>query len=270
MKRYIILLLAILPILLMAQESIELPQPSVPVDYSQVQTDDPAEQLELANQHYMSQEYEKAVLIYEKILLSGRESAQVYFNLGNAYFKSNDIPKAILNYERAKLIEPANEDIDFNIRVANQFTIDNVLALPQPFFLRWRTAVVNMASSDTWAKISIASFLMFLVLLGAFLFSRFAWVKRLTFWGGLLLLIISAFGFSFAGRQKKALDERNYAIVFCPRVAVKSSPSATGTDLFLIHEGLKIEITDSLNRWKEIRIPDGNKGWMPDSCAVRI
>lgn len=270
MKHYIILLFAIMPILLLAQEPVELPQPSVPVDYSQVQSDDPVGLLEMANQHYMNQEYEKAALVYEQILLSGKESAQVFFNLGNAYFKSNDIPKAILNYERAKLLEPANEDIDFNIRVANQFTVDNVLALPQPFFLRWRTTVVNMASSDTWAKISMAAFLMFLVLLGAFLFSRFAWVKRLTFWGGLLLLIISAFGFSFAGRQKKALDERNYAIVFCPRVAVKSSPSATGTDLFLIHEGLKIEITDSLNRWNEIRIPDGNKGWMPDTCVVRI
>jgi tetratricopeptide (TPR) repeat protein len=270
MKRYIIIFFAILPAWLLAQEPVELPQQAVPVDYSQVQSGDPSGLLEIANQHYMSQEYEKAVLIYEQILLSGRESAQLYFNLGNAYFKSNNIPKAILNYERAKLLEPANEDIDFNIRVANQFTVDNVLALPQPFFLRWRTTVVNMASSDTWAKISIASFLMFLVLLAVFLFSGFAWVKRLTFWSGFIFLLLSAFGFSFANRQKKALEERNHAIVFCPRVAVKSSPSATGTDLFLIHEGLKIEITDSLNSWKEIRIPDGNKGWMPDSCAVRI
>jgi tetratricopeptide (TPR) repeat protein len=270
MKRYIILLFAFLPLFLSAQEPVGLPQPQVPVDYSQLQSDDPVALLAIANQHYMSQEYEKAVLIYEQILLSGRESAQVYFNLGNAYFKSNNIPKALLNYERARLLEPANEDIDFNIRVANQFTVDNVQALPLPFFLRWRTSVVNMASSGTWAKISIASFLMFLVLLGAFLFSRFTWVKRLTFWGGLLLFIISAFGFSFANRQKKALRERAFAIVFCPRVAVKSSPSVTGTDLFLIHEGLKIEITDSLNSWKEITIPDGNKGWMPDSCAVRI
>lgn len=270
MKRYIFILFAVLTTMLKAQEPIELPQQTVPVDYSQVQSGDPSDLLEIANQHYMSQEYEKAVLIYEQILYAGMESAQVYFNLGNAYYKSNDIPRAILNYERAKLLEPANEDIDFNIRVANQFTVDNVLALPQPFFLRWRTSLVNMASSDTWAKISIVSFLMFLVLLGVFLFSGFAWVKKLTFWAGLVFLIFSAFGFSFASRQKKALSERNFAIVFCPRVAVKSAPSSTGTDLFLIHEGLKVEITDSLNSWKEIRIPDGNKGWMPDSCAVRI
>lgn len=59
-------------------------------------------------------------------------------------------------------------------------------------------------------------------------------------------------------------------IGFVPRVTIKSSPSETGTDLFLIHEGLKVEITDSLDSWKEIRLSDGNKGWLRDSCLVVI
>ncbi len=271
MNRFIIIFALIVPLIAISQEQSDL-QLTVtpPVDYSQAQTSDPASLLELANQHYMNQEYEKAVLLYEQILASGKESAQVYYNLGNAYYKNNNIAQALLNYERAKLLDPSNDDINFNIRIANQFTVDNVQELPQPFFLRWRTTIVNKASADEWAKLSLGAFIIFLVLLGTFLFSRFAWVKKLTFWSGLFILLFAIFSFSFANRQKKAITERKYAIVFCPRVAVKSSPSVTGTDLFLIHEGLKVEITDSLNSWKEIRIPDGNKGWMPDSCAVRI
>jgi SH3-like domain-containing protein len=53
-------------------------------------------------------------------------------------------------------------------------------------------------------------------------------------------------------------------------VTVKSAPSTTGTNLFLIHEGLKVKITDQLEKWKEIELADGNKGWVADSCLVRI
>lgn len=286
MSRYIILILLFINVFAGAQEipgttgvtsgntatgeSAELPQLTLEAEPSAPVSGNPADLLLQANQHYMSQEYEKAIQLYEQVISAGLESAQLYFNLGNAYYKTMDTPRAMLFFERAKLLAPHHEDIDFNIRVARQFIVDNIEELPQPFFVRWRTSVVNMAPADTWARISLAGFLAFLVLLGAFFFSPVSWVKRLTFWSAVLMITLSGFSFSFANRQKKALVERNYGIIFSPRVTVKSSPSTTGTDLFLIHEGLKVQITDSLNSWKEIRIPDGNKGWLPDSCVVRI
>jgi SH3-like domain-containing protein len=87
---------------------------------------------------------------------------------------------------------------------------------------------------------------------------------------GIVAVVFSGFTFSMAAQQKGKINKRNHAIVFCPRVTVKSSPTETGTDLFLIYEGLKIEVTDSLNTWKEIKLADGNKGWLPDSCIVKI
>jgi tetratricopeptide (TPR) repeat protein len=270
MIRYIVTLFLFLPAFLFAQEEINPVQMPAPTDYSQKPAEKAEILLEQANQHYIGQEYEKAVQLYEQILAGGKTSVQLYYNLGNAWYKLNDPPRALLYYERARLLAPANENIDFNIRVAGQFIVDNIEALPQPFFLRWRSSVVNLASADTWARISLAGFLLFLILLGTFLFARYAWVKKTTFWSGIFLLIFSVFSYSFAGRQQKAVNDRAHAIIFCPRVTVKSAPATTGTDLFLIHEGLKVEITDSLNNWKEIRLPDGNKGWMPDSCAVRI
>jgi len=95
-------------------------------------------------------------------------------------------------------------------------------------------------------------------------------LRRISFWAGILTVVFSAFTFSFASEQKNKIKKRNSAIVFCPRVTVKSSPSETGTDLFLIYEGLKVDVTDSLNRWTEIKLADGNEGWLPDSCIVKI
>ena len=225
---------------------------------------------EKANAHFTSENYQKAIAAYQQILDSEMESAKVYFNLGNAYYKTGDINHAILNYERAQLLAPQDQDIAFNLKLANQYVVTEIDPLPQPFFVRWKNRLINSYPADAWAFISTGAFVFFLLLLGVFLFSRRVALKRASFWSGILALVIAGITFSFAARQKKKMVERNHAIVFCPRITVKSSPSETGTDLFLLYEGVKVEITDSLNAWKEIKLPDGNIGWMPDSCMVKI
>ncbi|MCF6358587.1 MAG: tetratricopeptide repeat protein [Draconibacterium sp.] len=225
---------------------------------------------EKANAYYTTEEYQQAVSIYEQIVDSGEESAKLYFNLGNAYYKTGDVNNAILFFERAKVLAPNDADIDFNLSIANQFVVTKIEELPQPFFARWRTSTIDKYPADTWSAISIGSFLLFLIFLGLFIFSRRSSIKRIAFWIGIITVVFSGFTFSFANQQKKDIKNRNHAIVFCPRVTVKSSPTQTGTDLFLIYEGLKIEITDSLNTWTEIKLADGNEGWLPDSCIVKI
>lgn len=225
---------------------------------------------EKANAWYTTEEYQQAISTYEQILNSGQESARLYFNLGNAYYKAGDINNAILNYERAKLLAPQDPDIEFNLSLANQFVVTEIEALPQPFFVRWRSRIINLYPADVWAGISIGSFIFFLGLLGLFIFSRRSSLKRFSFWFGILAIVISGFTLSFAARQKEKINQRKHAIVFCPRVTVKSAPAVNSTDLFLLYEGVKVEISDSVNIWKEIRLSDGNVGWLPDSCIVRI
>ncbi|MFW5773291.1 MAG: tetratricopeptide repeat protein [Tangfeifania sp.] len=225
---------------------------------------------EKANAYYTTEEYQQAISAYEQILQEGQESAKLYFNLGNAYYKTGDINNAILNYERAKLLAPQDEDIRFNLELANQLVTTEIEELPKPFFVQWRTKAVNLFPADTWSVISTGAFIIFLGLLGLFLFSRRIAFRKLAFWLGILSFIISGLTYSFAAHQTKKIAERNEGIVFCPRVTVKSSPSETGTDLFLLYEGVKVEVSDSLNTWKEIRLSDGNVGWLPDSCIVKI
>jgi tetratricopeptide (TPR) repeat protein len=225
---------------------------------------------EKANAFYTTEDYQQAISNYEQILRSGQESAKLYFNLGNAYYKAGNINQAILNFERAKVLAPNDENIDFNIKMANQFVVTSIEPLPLPFFIRWQTSVINMYPSDTWSVISIIAFIMFLGLIGLFIFSRIVSIRRISFLLGIFMVIFSGFTYSFASKQQKKIIERNSAIVFSPRVTVKSAPSQTGTDLFLIYEGLKVDITDSIGTWKEIKLADGNEGWLQDSCIVKI
>jgi len=225
---------------------------------------------EKANAAYLSQNYQEAVDGYEQILRTGHESAKLYFNLANACYKTGRTNLAILYLERAKLLDPNNDNIDFNLAFVNQHVVTKLEPLPQPFFVRWRASILNMHSTDTWATISISAFILFLLLAGFFIFSKVVMVRRISFITGIVFLVFSVFTFSFAGKQKKKISQRNGAIVFCPRVTVKSAPTTTSTDLFLIYEGVKVELTDSIGTWKEIKLADGNEGWLQDSCIVKI
>lgn len=226
--------------------------------------------LQKANEHYTKEEFNKAIDLYNQILMSNMESPEVYFNLGNAYYKANQYTLSILNYERAKLLAPDDEDIDFNLQVANQKVVDSIQELPGIFIVRWWNSLVNSQTTDTWAVMSIFGFILFLVMMGFYFFAKSGDVKRITFWSGCFLILFTIFTWSFAAKQKSRLVNHTYAIVMQPTVTVKSSPSEKGTNLFVIHEGLKVKITDKLGDWVEIRLADGNKGWLQSESIERI
>jgi tetratricopeptide (TPR) repeat protein len=226
--------------------------------------------MDQANKAYAAQDFAKAQELYEQILGTGNESATLYFNLGNTFFKQGDNLKAILNYERAKRLSPRNKDIDFNLKIANQFVVDNIEQLPKPFFARWWNSVSSLLSADGWAKWSSFVFVLFLILLGSYFFSRSLRIRKLAFSAAVFAAVFVILSFTLATRQSNLVKDRTSALILCPRVNVKSAPSVTGTDLFMIHEGLKVKITDKLEKWREIELSDGNKGWVTDSCLVRI
>lgn len=223
-----------------------------------------------ANQQYADGNYTQAIELYQQILNGNLRSAELYYNLGNALYKTGQFTRAILNYERAKLLAPNDEDIRFNLEIANQHVVDAIVPLPKVFFVRWWTNLSNKFSADNWAKINVVTFILTLILAGLFFFGSSPRVKRATFWTGILVAAICLFSYNFASRQKKQMTGHRFAIITQPRVTVKSSPSEGGTDLFLIHEGLKVEINDSLGTWNEIRLADGNQGWLPDSSLEKI
>ncbi|MDP2339017.1 MAG: tetratricopeptide repeat protein [Bacteroidota bacterium] len=229
-----------------------------------------ADLLQKANDYYTKDQFKQAIDVYNQILMTNMESPELYFNLGNAYFKNKQYTLAILNFERAKLLAPDDEDISFNLQVANQKVVDSIQELPGIFILRWWNSLINSQTTDTWAVMSIISFVIFLVMFGFYFFARTSEVKRLTFWSGSFLILFSIFSWSFAAQQKSRLVNHAYAIVMQPTVTVKSSPSEKGTNLFVIHEGLKVKITDKLGDWVEIRLADGNKGWLLIETIERI
>jgi len=223
-----------------------------------------------AGKYYDSKEYDKAIELYQGILKNKQESAEIYYNLGNAYYKSGKFTQSIIQYERAKLLAPNDDDIQFNLTLANRYVVDAIDEIPQVFFIRWYHNFKNKFSSDGWAHISTISFILMMIMAGIFFLSRTTGIKKSSFWIGILMLLTTLLSFNFASSQKNKIEGHNFAIITQPSITIKSSPSDGGTDLFLIHEGLKVQIKDSLDTWYEIKIADGNQGWLPKKSLEKI
>lgn len=212
---------------------------------------------------YIRNDFTSAIQVYESLLHSKGEAAEVYYNLGNSYYKMGDMAKAILNYERALLLKPGDGDIRSNIEIARSKTVDKINAAPQIFFVSWTNSLINFMGADGWAKFGAVSFILLIVGLYFFIFSKKVILKKIGFIASISLLVIVVLSNVFASHQKNRLINRTDAIIMAPSVTVKSTPNESGTDLFIIHEGRKVSIKDNaMKEWKEIILEDGNVGWV--------
>lgn len=231
---------------------------------------DPQTDITKANTAYQAGFYENAITLYGKVIKEGYTSSELYYNLGNAHYKANNIPLAILNYERALKLDPANEDIQYNLKVANNQIIDKIDQLPQLFYERWWTSLKQMNSTDGWAKLTIILCVTLFLLVSVFLLSTSIKLRRLLLPTFLVVLFFMLTSFVIAFETYSDALKQKGAIVIEATLPVKSSPEDSGIDLFVIHEGLKVEILDELTGWKEIRIANGSKGWVKSRTVIPI
>ncbi len=223
-----------------------------------------------ADSAYIRGQYQQAIKDYEMLLKQGA-SADLYYNLGNAYYRSENITRAVLNYERALLLSPGDRDVRFNLQIARAKTIDKIVPESEMFFFTWYRSLVNLMSVDAWAWTALIALALLIVLLLVYLFSERIWLRKIGFFGGFVLLISFALSNLFAWQQKQDLLFRKGAIVISPSVTVKSTPAKNGTDLFILHEGTKVSITDgTMKGWMGIRIADGKEGWIESNMIEEI
>jgi len=213
--------------------------------------------------YFTSGSYNEALQVWTDIYNTGYRSANLSYNIGNACFKLDKIPDAILFYERAYLLDPADENINYNLQIARTMIVDRFQEIPELFFVRWYNFVSLFLAANTWSLISLVSFISCLLLVSLYIYSSRYRHKVIGFWLALFFLIVSASSFTFSLRNKTLLYDSHKAIISSPLVSGKSSPDISGTDLFVLHEGTKVTIGDEVGEWYEIRLSDGNKGWVP-------
>jgi tetratricopeptide (TPR) repeat protein len=233
--------------------------------------DEAAIRFEEANQAYRSGNFAAAAHAYEQILAQGYESAELHYNLGNSYYKQNRIPAAILQYERALKLAPDDEDILHNLSLANLRITDRIEPLPELFLVTWWKQFVTFLPADGWAWMGLISLWAALASAALLLSALRPWLLRriaaLVALAGITLFLASLAG--MLGRAR--LDAgSSYAILQSPSVHVRSAPDERSTGLFVLHEGVKLQLLDSVSGWTRIKLADGKTVWVPTSAFESI
>ncbi len=223
-----------------------------------------------ANNNYNNGLYDSALIKYHEIINNGLESGELYYNIGNAYFKNNDVASAILYYEKAKRLLPNDDEIDYNLNIANSMIVDKIEKVPELFYHHWWNFFYNKLGADAWTIFTLISFTCLIVTIGLFIISKKRSNRKASFYIGLLFLIITLASFALASQKYNTSIKQNEGIVFTSSITVKSSPTENAVDLFVIHEGTKVKIIDKINNWVEIKIQNGSIGWLPEKSIKSI
>lgn len=225
---------------------------------------------ERGNRLYSAGDYNGAVASYDSIVNAGWESAPLYYNLAGAYFKAGKSGKAILNYHRAQRLDPSNDDVAYNLAYAESFIKDKIEEVPTLALGRWIGRVGHILSADGWGILS-------LILLGIVLISAVFYalalrrsIRKTGFVVAVVsaVLLVGAVSFGISARTKLLSEDE--AVVLSSAAVVKASPERTGKDLFILHEGTTIEVLGEFGEWSEIRIADGNEGWIRTASIEKI
>jgi tetratricopeptide (TPR) repeat protein len=215
-----------------------------------------------ANALYEEGKYEEALGIYHQVVQEGKESAGLYYNMGNAAYRSNSIGYAILYYEKALKLDPTHEDAANNLEFVARYREDAFEEIPQLFFRTWVRGFVHLLPERVWSILALLFFLTILTGLVVYLFAHRIALKKAGFVGVWLALLLFGLAFSSAASRHREIVRPDTGIILAPSVVVRSSPSESGTELFILHEGTKIEVSEEVSGWQNIRVIDGREGWI--------
>ncbi|NNC50414.1 MAG: tetratricopeptide repeat protein [Flaviramulus sp.] len=217
---------------------------------------------EKGNAFYNEGKYAEAIDSYNAILDTGQHSADLYFNLANAHYKLNNIAPSIYYYEKALKLSPNDDDIINNMAFAKNMTIDDIDVVPDAGFSKLIKNTTNKMTFDAWAKTSVVFVFCFVILFLVYYFAYSTLNKRLAFIGSVTSILMAIITLAFAFHKSSIEANDNPAIVFVQESKVRSNPNSKSEESFRLHEGTKVQVIETYNDWKEIKLSDGKTGWL--------
>ena len=210
----------------------------------------------LGNKQYVNENYSVAISLYDSILESGLESSELYYNLGNCHYKKNDWTNAIWHYEKSLQLNNNVKTIH-NLELAKLKIIDRIEPLPKLFYKKWWINLSQTLSTQVWQILGLFGVGLIFILQ---LISQFTSLKnKLT---TKIFYTITVIIFFITQTSYHNNFTKKEAIIFSETITVNSAPTINSTNLFTLHAGSKVEILDVIGDWINIKISNGNSGWI--------
>ncbi len=223
-----------------------------------------------AIQSYDQGDFEKALELFRSIKDQGQVSGELFYNMGNAAFRSNQIGYAILYYEKALKEDPGYENAKVNLNFVSRYKEDQLESVPELSVRSWMRTLVRLFNSGTWALLALLLFILTLASLFLYIFSARTSLRKTGFFTALAAFLIFLLALLSGIRQHQREKNPEEAIVISSSVIVRSTPNSSGNDLFVLHEGTKVDLLDEVTGWQNIRISDGRVGWIAEDAIEAI
>ncbi|MEL6592391.1 MAG: tetratricopeptide repeat protein [Bacteroidota bacterium] len=233
----------------------------------------PADRFAAANAAYQNGRYEQAAERYLALIDEGFSSASLHYNLANTQYKLKRLGSSVLHYEKALRLDPSNEEIEHNLDLVRASITDNPEAVEDLAVLESGRRFFRIRSASFWAISSlVAIWLAFFAALW-FLRSQKGNQRRITFFGGISLAVISVVLMWLSLNKRSIEKESSQAVVMVATVSMRDAPNGA-QEVMILREGYKVQLLDELQEWIQVEITntDGseNVGWVQESVLAKI
>lgn len=231
----------------------------------------PASNFDEANLFYEKGDYEGAVRSFEKIIQSGNENGETYYNLGNSYYKLGDIVNCIVSYERALKFMPGDTDLTENLKIARLSLVDKTDEQTEVPFFTLYSNIRNKFNIYSVSQIFYIFLIITGIMLSLYILLKNTVLNRFLMAAGILslaaLMLISYIYFDI-----HRADSRRFGVISEDKISVLSSPdeNVNSKELFFLHRGTKTEIIRSNEGWFEVSLDEEKKGWVKKEFLIEI
>ena len=220
---------------------------------------------EQGNKQYTDENYSAAISLYDSLLSTGMESSELYYNLGNCHYKTNDWANAIWHYEKSLQINNNNKKTIHNLKLAKLKIIDRIEPLPQLFYKKWLVNLTQSLSTQVWQILTLFGIGLIFILQLICQFTSLKSKLITKIFSGITVIILLITQTSYHNNFTK-----KEAIIFSETITVNSAPTSSSTNLFTLHAGSKVEIIDTIGDWINIKIANGNSGWIAQNSIKEL
>ncbi len=223
-----------------------------------------------ANRLYRAESFETALDAYLNIISSGHVTGELYYNIGNTYYKLGEFGKAVLFYERAKLLIPEDDDLMNNFNLISLSLADKITPIPEVFYVKYWNDFRKSIPLEAWKTIFFVVLWFGSGIICFMFFNKTRIVRKFLRYNlmalGFVFLISSTVLISNAVMDNTGKG----AVVMQAEAKAFASPTETGTEVFSLHEGTRVQIKRESGDWIEVRLLDGKVGWILKDVVERI
>ncbi len=227
------------------------------------------EAFERGNEAYAAGDWAAAAAAYGTVLDYRVADARVYYNLANAEFRMGRLGPAILYYERARRLDPADPEIESNLRFVQGFRFDRV-EVEESFVLLealHRAQALLGVDGQAWILVILFWAAGGILARGLARPGRFGPVHGwpLAAIGTLFVFVALSWWNTF-----DRLERRELAVVMAPAAEIVAGPGPSNPSLLTVHEGLTVEVLDDRGDWIQVSLPNGINGWISTRAIDRV